>query len=101
MTDEPLTSRIFGPDDQTAFAKLSSDFNPMHLDQNFARRTQVGAPVVHGIHNFAWAANAVLQSHPLKVVNIRARFLQPLYLDETASVQIRDRTDKRIEFEII
>jgi hypothetical protein len=57
--------------------------------------------VVHGIHNLAWAANAVLLSHPLKVANIRARFLQPLYLDETASVQIRDRTDTRIEFEIV
>ncbi len=50
MTDEPLASRSFSLDDQTAFARLSSDCNPMHLDEAFARRTQVGAPVVHGIH---------------------------------------------------
>ncbi|HEX9468508.1 MAG TPA: MaoC/PaaZ C-terminal domain-containing protein, partial [Bradyrhizobium sp.] len=84
-----------------AFARLSSDWNPMHLDQAFARRSQVGAPVVHGIHNLAWAADAVLHSFSLKVANIRARFLQPLYLDELASVRIRDRTDKHIEFEIV
>jgi hypothetical protein len=101
MTDEPLVSRIFDLNDQIAFARLSSDWNPMHLDQAFARRTQVGAPVVHGIHNLAWAANAVLQSYPLKVSNIRARFLQPLYLDELASVRICDRPDKQIEFEIV
>ena len=101
MTDEPLASRIFSLDDQIAFARLSSDWNPMHLDQAFARRTQVGAPVVHGIHNLAWAADAVLRSYPLKVANIRARFLQPLYLDERASVRIRDRTDQHIEFEIV
>lgn len=101
MTKEFLASRTFGPDDQIAFANLSSDRNPMHLDQTFARRTQFGAPVVHGIHNLAWAANAVLRSYPLKVANIRTRFLQPLYLDETASIRIRDRTNKRIEFEIV
>jgi NAD(P)-dependent dehydrogenase (short-subunit alcohol dehydrogenase family) len=101
MTDDFLTSRTFSLNDQIAFARLSSDWNPMHLDQAFARRTQVGAPVVHGIHNLAWAANAVLQSNPLKVENIRARFLQPLYLDETASIRIRDRTATRVEFEVV
>jgi NAD(P)-dependent dehydrogenase (short-subunit alcohol dehydrogenase family) len=101
MTDELLTSRSFGLNDQIAFARLSSDWNPMHLDPVFARRTQVGAPVVHGIHNLAWAADTVLQSHPLKVVSIRARFLQPLYLDELASVRIRDRTDRQIELEVV
>jgi NAD(P)-dependent dehydrogenase (short-subunit alcohol dehydrogenase family) len=101
MTDEALASRTFSLDDQIAFARLSSDWNPMHLDQAFARRTQVGAPVVHGIHNLAWAANAVLHCHPLKIANIRARFLQPLYLDELASIRIRDRTDTQIEFEVV
>ena len=97
----PLASRSFSLDDQIAFARLSSDWNPMHLDQAFARRTQVGTPVVHGIHNLVWAANAVLRAFPIPVANIRARFLQPLYLDEIASVRIKDRTDQQIEFEIV
>jgi MaoC dehydratase-like protein len=101
MTDESLASRSFSLNDQIAFARLSSDWNPMHLDQAFARRTQVGAPVVHGIHNLAWAANAVLHCFPLRIANIRARFLQPLYLDELASVRIRDRTDNQIGFEVV
>jgi acyl dehydratase/NAD(P)-dependent dehydrogenase (short-subunit alcohol dehydrogenase family) len=101
MIDGSLDSRIFSLDDQTAFAKLSSDFNPMHLDRSFARRTQVGAPVVHGIHNLAWAANSVLEAFPIKVANIRARFLQPLYLEEQATIRIRNRTDRGIEFEVV
>jgi acyl dehydratase len=96
-----LASRSFSLQDQIAFAKLSSDWNPMHLDQAFARRTQVGAPVVHAIHNLAWAADAVLRAFPIRVANIRARFLQPLYLDEAASVRIKERTDQPIEFEIV
>lgn len=96
----PLTSRAFSMDDQRAFAKLSSDFNPVHLDSAFARRSQAGAPIVHGIHTLAWSANAVLQCFPLAVANMRARFPQPLYLDEPASVSIKERTDTKIEFEV-
>ncbi len=73
MTDEPLASRSFRPNDQIAFARLSSDWNPMHLDEAFARRSQMGAPVVHGIHTLAWAADAVLQRFPFKIANIRAQ----------------------------
>lgn len=96
-----LASRVFRTADQQDFAQLSSDLNPMHLDQDFARRTQVGAPVVHGIHNLVWAANAVLAAFPFKVANISARFLQPLYLDETASVRLKASSDERIDIEVV
>jgi NAD(P)-dependent dehydrogenase (short-subunit alcohol dehydrogenase family) len=56
---------------------------------------------VHGIHNLVWAADAALRAFPIPVANIRARFLQPLYLDEVASVRIKDRTDQQFEFEIV
>jgi acyl dehydratase/NADP-dependent 3-hydroxy acid dehydrogenase YdfG len=96
-----LASRSFSLADQEAFAKLSSDFNPMHLDNGFARRTQVGAPVVHGIHTLAWAANAALGAFPSRISGISARFLQPLYLDETASVRLVNRTDERIDIDVV
>jgi NAD(P)-dependent dehydrogenase (short-subunit alcohol dehydrogenase family) len=101
MAEQELASRTFGLNDQVAFARLSSDWNPMHLDHAFARRGQMGAPVVHGIHTLAWAADAVLRCQPFKIANLRARFLQPLYLDETASVRIRDWTETRIAIEVV
>ena len=100
MTDL-IASRSFSLDDQTRFAQLSSDFNPIHLDQHFARRTQAGAPIVHGIHTLLWATNAALQASPINIVDISARFPQPLYLDEVASVRLKRRTDRQIDVEVV
>jgi NAD(P)-dependent dehydrogenase (short-subunit alcohol dehydrogenase family) len=36
--------------DQRFFAKLSGDFNPVHLDPIVARRIASGEPIVHGVH---------------------------------------------------
>ena len=41
----------FNQNDQIEFAKLSGDWNPIHVDPVFARRTIYGQ-VVHGIHIF-------------------------------------------------
>src|SRR3954471_22051157 len=101
MTDQPLASRTFTLDDQFAFARLSGDLNPMHLDAGFARRTQAGAPVVHGIHNLLWAMDAVLGSFAFDVQTIRVRFQQPLFLDEIAEVTIRSRTEASMTIEVV
>jgi len=100
MTDL-LASRVFSLDDQTSFARLSADWNPIHLDPGFARRTQAGAPIVHGVHTLLWAANAVLRAAPIGIANISVRFPQPLYLDEAATIRIRSRTDRHIEAEVV
>jgi NAD(P)-dependent dehydrogenase (short-subunit alcohol dehydrogenase family) len=46
-------------EDQLAFADLSGDYNPMHIDEIVARRTQAGAPVVHGVHVLFWALESL------------------------------------------
>jgi NADP-dependent 3-hydroxy acid dehydrogenase YdfG len=101
MTDQPLGSRVFTLEDQLAFARLSLDWNPMHLDANFARRTQAGAPLVHGIHHLLWAMDTVLQSFAFDVQNIKARFQQPLFPGELARIEIRSRTETTISLEIV
>ena len=100
MTDL-FASRSFSLNDQECFARLSSDFNPIHLDRQFARRTQAGAPIVHGIHTLLWAANATLQASPIAVVNVFARFPQPLYLEEVVSIRLKSRTDRQIDVEVV
>ena len=102
MTSSPaIASRTFTLDDQRAFARASGDFNPLHLDAQFARRTQMGAPVVHGIHTLLWALESVLRTDSFDVQNIRVRFHQPLFLEETAEVRIGGRSENSIDLEVV
>ena len=57
-----VADRIFTPADQSDFAAVSGDFNPMHMDEVAARRSLFGAPVVHGIHLLCWALESWLSS---------------------------------------
>ena len=76
--------------DQLAFAALSGDYNPMHMDVLAARRTQAGAPVVHGMHALLWAleelAAAELIGPPL--CEIRAQFRKFTYLDAACDLEV-------------
>jgi acyl dehydratase len=98
---EPLASRAFTIEDQRAFALMSRDRNPIHLDASFARRTQAGAPIVHGIHTLLWAMDAALRSSSFDIRSIKVRFLQPLFPGEIAQVGIRSRSETAINIEVI
>ena len=43
------TERCFSQDDFNAFASLSGDNNPIHVDPEFAAKTHFGATVAHGM----------------------------------------------------
>src|SRR5436190_17303236 len=101
MTDQPLASRVFAMNDQREFARLSGDFNPLHLDAQFARRTQMGAIVVHGVHTLLWALESVMQAGCFGVRSIRVRFRQPLFLGETAELRISARTEATIDMDVV
>jgi hypothetical protein len=55
-----VAERRFTAHDQEAFAALSGDRNPIHLDPLRARRTVFGRVLVHGIHATLWGLEASL-----------------------------------------
>jgi hypothetical protein len=70
------------------FASVSGDHNPMHVDTLQARRTQAGAPVVHGIHLLLWALESLAAAQPElpPLRSLRAQFNKFVYLDEHVEV---------------
>ncbi|MBV9081501.1 MAG: MaoC family dehydratase, partial [Acidobacteriaceae bacterium] len=47
--DTATLTRTIEERDVRAFANLSGDFNPLHIQQEFAKRTSYQRPVVHGL----------------------------------------------------
>src|SRR4051812_6166239 len=87
---KPMRTRRFTTEDQTAFAKLSGDYNPLHLDPVLARRMIYGGPVVHGIHCLLWALDRWLEEEPVAVqlTALEVEFPKPLRVGEEARLFI-------------
>ncbi len=85
-----IASRTFSLEDQRQFAELSGDRNPIHLDPLFARRTQAGAPIVHGVHGLLWLLDCIGAHHPEigTPAMMRAYFSEMMYLGEKINAHI-------------
>jgi hypothetical protein len=85
-----LASRRFELADQIRFADLTGDRNPMHMDAVAARRTQAGAPVVHGIHTLLWLLDSIGSTHANigNIASLKVRFSKMVYLGNEVSADI-------------
>jgi acyl dehydratase len=77
--------------DVQAFADLTGDRNPLHLDEEFARQTPFGRPIVHGLLGMSLVAGLGSHSPCLDTaVFVRVvdwRFARPLYAGDTVYVK--------------
>jgi len=71
-----------------AFAELSGDYNPIHLDDEFAATTQFGRRIAHGMISGA-LISAVLgyEFKERKVVYLSQtmKFIAPVFIDDTVT----------------
>lgn len=85
-----------------AFAELSGDFNPIHLDEEFAAKTRFKKRIAHGMISGA-LISAVLgyEFKERKVVYLSQtmKFIAPVFLDDTitaTAIVTQIREDKPI-----
>ena len=80
-----MAQRAFTPDDQRAFAELSGDRNPLHLDCLLARRLLFGRQIVHGLHALLWALDECLkpQAQALALSSLSANFQAGIGVEQT------------------
>ncbi|MGP0092571.1 MAG: SDR family NAD(P)-dependent oxidoreductase [Xanthobacteraceae bacterium] len=88
--------------DQLRFAELSGDYNPMHIDAVAARRTQAGAPVVHGMHAILWAldelARAGFAGEELSAIGVQ--FRKFMYLDRPLDLKVAQHDGETVAAEL-
>ena len=75
------------------FAGLSGDFNPIHLDHEFARSTPFHRPIAHGLLVFSMASGLALFSPPMRTLAFVAikdwQLKGPVFIGDTLHVNTR------------
>ena len=69
-----------------AFAEVSGDYNPIHLDEEFAAKTRFGRRIAHGMLSGAFIS-AVLgyefEARKIVYLSQTMRFIAPVFIDDT------------------
>lgn len=77
--------------DIVAFAGISSDFFPLHMDQEYAAKTRFGQRIAHGYLVLSMASGMV-PADPERVEGLygldRVRFIRPTYIGDTIHIEM-------------
>jgi 3-hydroxybutyryl-CoA dehydratase len=72
---------------------LSGDFNPIHVDHEFAKTTPFRRPIAHGLLTMAIGSGLGIMAPPMRTlafVSIREwHFKAPVFVGDTIRVRIR------------
>src|SRR5580704_5671541 len=97
-----LQSKTFASHEQQQFAALSGDFNPIHMNPMAARRTQAGAPVVHGIHTLLWLLDGIAGTHGLPApATVVARFRKLVYVGDSVDAEVSKVTTSELRARVL
>jgi len=95
MTAAPAAGFVIQPEDSAAFARLSGDFNPLHVDEVAARRLQFGGTVCHGVHLVLQALETLARSGALQGRSLQALsavFHQPVHTGMAVQLSVTPDT---------
>jgi len=86
--DSFVKSRLVTDELIRAFAEVSGDFNPIHLDEDFAAGTRFGKRIAHGMLSGAFIS-AVLgyefRERRIVYLSQTMRFISPVFIGDTVT----------------
>lgn len=74
-----------------AFASVSEDYNPIHLDEDFAKTTQFERPIVHGMLASSLISGLLASKVPGAgsiYLGQSLKFLSPIFVGETVTAKV-------------
>lgn len=84
------------------FAELSGDFNPIHLDEEFAGSTRFGRRIAHGMLSGAFISSVLgyeFKERKIVYLSQTMKFIAPVFIDDvitTTAMVTKIREDKPI-----
>jgi acyl dehydratase/NAD(P)-dependent dehydrogenase (short-subunit alcohol dehydrogenase family) len=78
-----------------AFARLSGDVNPLHVDPAYAERTQFGGVIAHGMLVVLTALDRLAASGAEGFSRVQATFPAPVHPNDDLEVVLRESDGKR------
>ena len=87
--DQAELTHTLTADDLQAFANLTGDRNPLHLDATFAGRTPFRRPIAHGLLSASFISTLIgmhLPGQGALWTSQKLEFLQPAYVGDTIRV---------------
>ena len=100
--DSASTVKQFSSDDVLTFAALSTDFNPVHVDEESAKQSIFGKRIVHGFLAGSLISATIASKLPGEgsvYLHQDMDFVKPVFLDDTitATVEVTGlRNEKNI-----
>ncbi len=96
--DSFKTTRRITAEDVKMFAEITGDDNPIHVDEEYAKKSRFGKPVVHGVLLLGLISKVLgrdFPGHGSVAVGISCRFLRPVPVgsEVTLEVKVADKKD--------
>ena len=89
--DAAESRKTISETDVYLFAGVSGDFNPLHVDAEYAKTTPFGARVAHGPLTFSLCAGLLGTELPglgTVAVSNQVEYLAPVYIGDTIAVRV-------------
>jgi acyl dehydratase len=90
--DTYTVNRVLTAEDVNAFAQVTGDDNPLHVDEEYARTTRFGKPIVHGVLLLGVISKVLgrdFPGHGSVAVALSCRFLRPVPVGSEISVEVK------------
>jgi len=89
--DSAQISKTITETDINDFAKVTGDFNPVHLDQAYAEKTIFKGRIAHGLLSVGLLSNVlgnILPGHGTIYLSQEVKFLAPVRIGDTITAKV-------------